>query len=163
MSQPFNAKDEVVKGIEINAQMQFTFLPSPLDGFGASANYTHVSGSANAPEIRAGNVPLFFQSKNIANAQLSYEKYGFSARIAYSFRSHYLDLLGSDPSTDEYTDDHGELDVHASYQFSPAFTIFGDATDLTDAPWRRYIGTKNLLVERERYGPLFRAGIQIHF
>lgn len=163
VSQPFNAKDEVVKGIELNAQVQFTFLPSPLDGFGASANYTHVSGHADAPEIRTGDVPLFFQSKNIANAQLSYEKYGFSARIAYSFRSHYLDLLGSDPRTDEYTDDHGELDVHASYQFSPAFTIFGDATNLTDAPWRRYIGTKNQLVERERYGPLFRVGVQIHF
>jgi hypothetical protein len=42
-------------------------------------------------------------------------------------------------------------------------TVFFDATNLTDAPWRRYIGTPSQLVERERYSYLLRGGVQVHF
>jgi TonB-dependent receptor len=163
VSQPLNADDETVQGVEVNGQVQMTFLPAPFDGFGISANYTHVSGHATAPGVRPGDIPLFFQSKNIGNVQLFYEKYGFAARVAYSYRSKYLDVLGGDASTDEYTDDNGQLDVHASYQLTKQVTIFADGTNLTDAPWRRFIGTKDQLVERERYSFSVRGGVQVHF
>jgi len=163
VSQPINADSEQLKGIEANAQVQFTFLPAPLDGFGASVNYTYVKGHATAPEFRPGNIPLFFQSNEVATAQLFYEKYGFAARVAYSYRSAYLDTLGSDPLSDEYTDANGQLDVHMSYQLTPQFTVFADGTNLTDAPWRRYIGTSSQLVERERYSFMLRGGVQVHF
>ena len=42
-------------------------------------------------------------------------------------------------------------------------TVFADGSNLTDAPWRRYIGNKNQLVERERYDYALRGGIQLHF
>jgi len=163
VSQPINADSEVLKGIEVNGQVQFTFLPAPFDGFGASINYTYVDGHATAPEFRPGEIPLFFQSHDVATAQLFYEKYGFAARIAYSYRSAYLDTLGSDAASDEYTDANGQLDVHISYQLTPQVTIFGDGTNLTDAPWRRYIGTPGQLVERERYSFMLRGGVQVHF
>ena len=163
VSQPINADSEELKGIEVNGQVQFTFLPAPFDGFGLSANYTYVDGHATAPQFRPGEIPLFFQSHDVATLQLFYEKYGFAARVAYSYRSAYLDTLGSDPMTDEYTDANGQLDVHASYQITPQVTIFGDGTNLTDAPWRRYIGSPNQLVERERYSFMLRGGVQVHF
>lgn len=163
VSQPINADSEVLKGIEVNGQVQFTFLPAPFDGFGASINYTYVDGHATAPEFRPGEIPLFFQSHDVASAQLFYEKYGFAARIAYSYRSAYLDTLGSDAASDEYTDANGQLDVHISYQLTPEATIFGDGTNLTDAAWRRYIGTPGQLVERERYSFMLRGGVQVHF
>jgi TonB-dependent receptor len=163
VSQPINADSEVVYGIELNAQTQFTFLPGILSGFGVSANYTHVEGHATAPGIRAGDIPLGFQSHDIGTAQLFYEKYGFAARVAYSYRSAYLDTLGGDVTTDQYTDNNGQLDMHASYQITPAVTVFADGTNLTDAPWRRYIGSKQFLVERERYDYALRGGVQLHF
>jgi TonB-dependent receptor len=163
ITQPINAKDETVKGIELNAQTQFTFLPGFLSGFGVSANYTHVSGHASAPGVRAGDIPLFFQSKNIGTAQLFFEKYGFTARIAYSYRSKYLDTLTGSADTDEYTDSNGQLDVHASYQVTRNVTVFADGTNLTDAPWRRFVGNKSQLVERERYSFSLRGGAQVHF
>ncbi|RZF63703.1 TonB-dependent receptor [Sphingomonas populi] len=163
VSQPINADNEVVYGIELNAQTQFTWLPGVWGGFGVSANYTHVEGHATAPGIRAGDIPLGFQSHDIGTAQLFYENYGFAARVAYSYRSKYLDLLGASAATDEYTDNNGQLDVHASYQITPMVTIFADGTNLTDAPWRRFIGTKANLVERERYDYSLRGGVQLHF
>ncbi|GAA0295885.1 TonB-dependent receptor [Sphingomonas oligophenolica] len=163
VSQPLNADDETVQGVEVNGQVQFTFLPSPFDGLGISANYTHVSGHASAPGLRAGDIPLFDQSHDIGNVQIFYEKYGFAARVAFSYRSAYLDALGKSAALDQYTDANGQIDVHASYQLLKQVTIFADGTNLTDAPWRRYIGNPGQLVERERYSFLLRGGVQVHF
>ena len=170
VSQPFNADDETIQGVEVNAQAQLTFLPSPFDGFGVSANYTHVSGHANAPAVRPGDIPLFDQSHDIGNVQIFYEKYGFAARVAFSYRSAYLDTFGGGDkpgvpgaTQDQYTDANGQVDFHASYQVVKQATVFFDATNLTDAPWRRYIGTPSQLVERERYSFLLRGGVQVHF
>jgi outer membrane receptor protein involved in Fe transport len=80
----------------------------------------------------------------------------------FNYRSAYLDTLGSSAATDQYTDANGQLDVHVAYQIKPQFTVFGDATNLTDAPWRRYIGSKPI-VEREHYGAQLRGGVQVHF
>lgn len=158
-----NADSETITGVEGNVQLQFTFLPGLLGGFGVSANFTHVWGHANAGAVRAGDIPLAFQSKNVGNAQIFFEKYGLSARVAFNYRSSYLDTISTAAATDQYTDGNGQLDVHLSYQVTPQFTLFGDAINLTDAPWRRYIGSRNLLVERERYGTQLRGGVQIHF
>ncbi|WP_454886470.1 TonB-dependent receptor [Sphingomonas oryzagri] len=160
---PINADSEIVKGVEFNAQTRFTFLPSPFDGFGVSVNYTHVWGHAKGLLDRPGTVPLFFQSRDIGTAQLFYEKYGFALRVAYSYRSKYLDTLGTEAATDEYTDRNGQLDIHASYQILPQVTVFTDGTNLTDAPWRRFQGTRAQLVERERYDLSVRGGVQVHF
>lgn len=163
VSSPINADKEQLTGIEFNAQMQFVSLPGFWSGFGLSANYTHVWGHADASFVRSGDIALIYQSKNVANVQIFYEKYGFGARLALNYRSSYLDTLGADASTDEYTDGNAQLDLHVSYQITPQFTVFGDATNLTDAPWRRYIGSREQLVEREQYGAQYRMGVQLHF
>ena len=165
--QPRNIDVAYIKGVEANAQVRFTFLPSPLDGFGVALNYAHIEGHGKgtilAATPRTGNVPLFLQSNDVGTAQIFYEKYGFAVRAAYSYRSPYLDVLGTSAATDQYTDENGQLDVNVSYQVTPQLTFFGQALNLTDAPWRRYIGSKNQLVERERYDYSFRWGVQLHF
>ncbi len=167
VSTPLNIGKAKVYGIEVNLQTRFTFLPSPLDGFGVSANYTRIWGNGNGTVLgatsRIGDIPLFLQSKHVGTAQVFYEKYGFAVRAAYSYRSAYLDTLGATAAQDQYTDRNGQLDVNASYQVTPELTFFANATNLTDAPWRRYIGTKAQLVERERYDLSVRWGAQLHF
>ncbi len=167
VSTPLNTDKAKVYGIEVNLQTRFTFLPSPLDGFGVSANYTRIWGNGNGTVLgatsRTGDIPLFLQSKHVGTAQVFYEKYGFAVRAAYSYRSAYLDTLGATAAQDQYTDRNGQLDVNASYQVTPELTFFSNATNLTDAPWRRYIGTKAQLVERERYDLSVRWGAQLHF
>ncbi|HEU0066998.1 MAG TPA: TonB-dependent receptor [Sphingomonas sp.] len=164
---PLNIDRAFVKGVEANVQSRFTFLPSPLDGFGVSLNYTRIEGNGSGTllgtTLRTGDIPLFLQSKNVGSAQVFYEKYGIAVRAAYSYRSAYLDAIGDSAATDQYTDANGQLDVNVSYQVAPQLTFFGQAVNLTDAPWRRYIGTKDRLIERERYGYSFRWGAQLHF
>jgi len=162
-----NIDEATVYGVEVNVQTRFTFLPSPLDGFGVSANYTRIFGEGNGTILgalpRSGRIPLFLQSKHVGTAQIFYEKYGVAVRAAYSYRSAYLDTLGATAALDQYTDRNGQLDLNASYQVTPKLTFFGSATNLTDAPWRRYIGSKAFLVERERYDLSVRWGAQLHF
>ncbi|HWU03434.1 MAG TPA: TonB-dependent receptor, partial [Novosphingobium sp.] len=164
VTQPINADHETITGVEFNLQHQFTTLPGALSGFGVSANFSHVWGHAVANGVRSGVIPLAYQSKNVATAQIFYEKYGFGARLAFSYRSSYLDTLGSTAALDQYTDGNGQLDLHVSYQVRPAITVFGDAVNMTDAPWRRYLGaSRNYLIEREQYGAQLRGGVQVHF
>ena len=163
VTKPINVDSEELTGVELNLQTQFTFLPGALSGFGVSANYTHVWGHAQGLPGRAGDIPLGFQSNDIGNVQIFYEKYGLAARLAFNYRSAYLDTLAATAAADQYTDANGQLDLHVSYQIMPEVTVFGDAVNLTNAPWRRYIGTKPFLVEREQYGALLRGGVQLHF
>ena len=158
-----NLDKEFIGGIEFNAQTQFTSLPGFLSGFGISGNYTYVWGHATAPGFRAGDVPLAHQSHYLGNVAVFYEKYGFAARLAFNYRSRFIDVLGATAATDDYWDAQGQLDFHMSYQIRPQFTVFGDASNLTDSPWRHYEGAKAFLVEREQYGVLLRGGVQVHF
>lgn len=165
VTQATNVDSAVLQGLEANLQIRFTFLPGALDGFGVAANYAHITGhgEGNIPGGRSGRFPLFLQSRDVGTAQVFYEKYGFAIRAAYSFRSKYLDTLGATAASDQYTDTNGQLDANVSYEVTPQLTFFGQALNLTDAPWRRFIGSKPLLVERERYGYSFRWGAQLHF
>ena len=49
VSQPVNAQETTIKGVELGYQQSFTFLPTVLKYLGAEANYTH---------LWAGQLPL---------------------------------------------------------------------------------------------------------
>jgi TonB-dependent receptor len=158
-----NMDKEFIGGVELNAQTQFTMLPGFLSGFGISANYTHVWGHATGPAFRAGAIPLAYQSHDLGNVSIFYEKYGFTTRLAFNYRSAFSDVVGTSAATDSYWDSQGQLDLHVGYQVTPSYTIYFDAANLTDSPWRHYQGDKDFLVERERYGSTYRIGVQLHF
>jgi TonB-dependent receptor len=163
LTQYTNMDKEFIGGVELNAQTQFTGLPGFLSGFGISANYTHVWGHATGPGFRAGAIPLAYQSHDLGNVSIFYEKYGLTARLAFNYRSAFSDVVGTSAATDSWWDSQGQLDLHVGYQVTPQYTIYVDAANLTDSPWRHYQGSKDLLAERERYGSTFRIGVQLHF
>lgn len=161
--QPVNADKATIKGIEFALQYTFDFLPGPLAGFGVAANYTIVGGHGEGLPGRTGDFPLFFQSNNIGSVQLTYEKYGISGRVAYSFRSKYLDAIGNNAASDQYTDYNGQLDARIGVTIMKVVEVYVEGSNLNDTPWRRFIGSKSFLVERERYGRLIKAGVQFKF
>ncbi|WP_338420392.1 TonB-dependent receptor domain-containing protein [Sphingomonas profundi] len=163
VTQPINAGSAEIYGVEVNLQAPLTFLPAPFDGFGVSLNYTRTGGSARGVPNRAGKVDNFLQSKNVASAQLYYEKDRLALRVAYSYRSAYLDTVGATRATDQFTDHNGQLDARASFAVIPEVVLFAEGSNLTDAPWRRYIGNSRQLVENERYSYTVRGGVQVAF
>lgn len=159
-----NADSATVKGIEFNAQYELSFLPSPFDGFNVGGNITFVDSEAKGLLGRADSVPLLNQSDRVASAQLSYEKYGFSARLAYTYRS--PQLLKADQTRrdrDLYIDELKQWDLKFGYAFGEHVNVFLEGSNLNDAPYRTYAGYRNRLGVKEIYGWSARAGIQVNF
>lgn len=159
---PINVEAATVSGIEFNAQYELSFLPAPFDGMSAGASIAFVDSGASGVPGRADKVPLTTQSDRVASAQLSYEKGGLSARIAYSYRSAMLDEVGDSADSDLYTGSHRQWDARIAYAFGD-ITVFLEGSNLNDAAFRQYYGRGNHLAEEERYGWSTRAGIQINF
>jgi TonB-dependent receptor len=162
ITQPTNADSAKVKGIEFNVQTGFDFLPSPFNGLGVSANATFIDADAEGVINRAGKVPLALQSNTVGTVQVFYEKAGFQGRLAWSYRSRYLLGLGTTAAADQYVDNFHQLDARVSYTVSKA-TLFLEASNLTDEPYRIYLGAKPQVIENERYGTTWRTGLQLAF
>lgn len=88
-SLPANASGSKLKGIEVGAQVTLTFLPGALDGFGIGANATFLDVGELELSQLSGKQPLPGVSKRSFNASAYYEKYGFGARLSYTYRSKY--------------------------------------------------------------------------
>jgi TonB-dependent receptor len=162
VTQPINADKAKITGVEFNLVAPFTFLPDPLDGFGFSANATFLGGHATGVPGRTDHVPLSLQSDRVATAQIFYEKAGFQARLAYSMRSHYLLLVGSSAANDNIVANFHQWDARVAYTYGPA-TFFVEGSNLNDEPYRIYLGTKDRVIENERYDYTIRTGLQLAF
>ncbi|MAT39509.1 MAG: hypothetical protein CL946_07880 [Ectothiorhodospiraceae bacterium] len=151
--EPQNGEEATILGFEVNWQQQLSFLPGFLSGFGIYANYTYTDSEATYPE-REDSEPkgtLPGQATNVYNFALSYEKYGFSGRIAANVHGKYVDAVGETEAEDVFYDDHLQLDVSLSQRITPQFTVFAEFLNLTNAPLRYYIGESSRPIQQEYY------------
>ena len=95
-----------IKGVEVNVQSNFFFLPAPFDRFGVVANYTHIDSTLNyltgtaVAATQTGTTPtaansfaeapFLNTSPDAFNATLYYEDKRFSARVSGAFRKRYV-------------------------------------------------------------------------
>ncbi|WP_438862956.1 TonB-dependent receptor [Neptunicella sp.] len=149
-----NGGEGTMDGLEVAYQQFFDMLPEPWDGLGIQATYTYIdaSGVPNNEEsyddaswvgnldndtgirVTLDNVPLQGQSKNTVNLVGMYEKNGWSARLAYNWRSRYLlttrDVISKAPL---WYDDHGQLDGSVFYNVTDNITVGLQGTNLTNS------------------------------
>lgn len=148
-------------GAEFNVQTPLAFLPSPFDGFGVQVNLALVDGEFATPEGREVAFPG--TSSQVFNASLYYEKYGFSARLAYQWRDKWLDDVSPDGTGDTWWHDTEQLDLSLRYALNPSVTLFADANNLTDEHGVRYTGSMNTPIETEGFGRRYMAGVRVRF
>lgn len=161
-----NGKSGEIYGIELGYQQQFHFLPSPWNGLGFTANLTLADSEATVPPTEgqpARKIPFIRQSDTIGNLSLFYEKYGFSFRVAGTYRDDYLDELGAVESEDRYMDDHFQVDISTSYAVNENFTVYADVINLNEEPLRAYFDESGALSQYEAYGRQIRGGIKWTF
>jgi outer membrane receptor protein involved in Fe transport len=127
-----------------------------------SIGYTWTDSEAEVFD-RDDEVPFFMQSEHIGNIALYYELKGLELRLAYAYRSPYLDALGDSAEQDLYVDTHGQLDFKASYQFSKEISAFIQFQNLNDEPLRYYSGDESRLAENEYYSWNMLAGMSVEF
>jgi len=191
---PVNGAKGYARGFEVAYQQYFDKLPGFLSGFGVQANYTFVnshqtlynpvptascggSSSIGADNLNLnmngcdtngqtfGNMPLQGLSRNAFNFALLYDQGPISARVAYNWRSKYLQGVnvhgtngtdGTDPSNPTahniawalptWADGYGEVDAGIFYKISDRMTIGLEGTNLTDSTYKQlmqqHIGMK---------------------
>ncbi len=129
----------MIRGLELNYQQPFTFLPGFLKNFGALFNYTHID--SNITYFLTANTAgptlsdqLVNVSPNSFNATLYYEAGGLSARLSGAYRSEYLRTVplraGLADATGSYSTFN--LDASISYDITPNVGISIDMLNLTN-------------------------------
>jgi TonB-dependent receptor len=188
---PVNGAKGRASGVEIGYQQYFDKLPGVLSGFGVSGNYTYIDSKLKmySPVTQAwctpkgtldgnlardlagcdtdgrvlGGLPMNGMSKNAYNLALLYDKGPVSMRLAYSWRSKYLqavnaygtnggDGIDQNPASPNkgqaYSVDYalptwggsyGQLDLGVHYKLNDNLSVAFEASNLTDAVFRQYV------------------------
>ena len=168
-TQPKNAGNANIMGVEIAYQRDFSFIAPALKciGFYGTYTFTHsrvtdfnFEGREDEKGLRLPGSPA-----HTANASLFFEKWGVSARLSYNYASAFIDEMGASSFYDRYYDAVNYLDLNFGYTFGQKtkFTIYADCTNLLNQPLRYYQGSKDYTMQAEYYGAKFNAGIKFNF
>jgi TonB-dependent receptor len=161
-----NATDSAtVKGVELGGRMFFDMLPAPWDGLGLEANYTYID-SKNPGDtyfdidgIEHDDAPVQGLSKNNYNITAMYERGPVSVRLAWSWRSKYLQStnsngtngsynyfsapgvsVNSDIALPVYGDDYGQLDFGTTWRASEQLALSLELQNMTNEVTRTLMG-----------------------
>ena len=165
-----NGATQDITGLEISWQQSFAKLPAPFDGFGLNANVTFVDGKSTffvldpvtGQQTTSTEDLLPGQAKKVYNAQLYWEKYGFTARVAVNY-------------TDEFVREAGGLvanvvnypatrwDATMSYRLTKHFTIYVEGKNLSEEVKSWYAGKPSKPEEWEFNGWSGVAGVKWRF
>lgn len=138
---PVNLDTGKIKGFELAYQQTYDFLPSVFSGLGSQLVYTYVDskslgnstlGAEQSPF--ADELPLAGVSKHTVNAVAFYEKGPFAARLAYNWRSKFLqtprDVIF--PFSPIYGESTGQLDGSIFYTINKNIKIGVQGVNLLD-------------------------------
>lgn len=163
ITRPENGGQGSVLGLELNWQQSFSNMGVPFDGLGMFATLTLVESEADLP-FGLGEVRLPGQSDQVYNLGLFYEKAGFNARLAYNWRSKYIDDVSLETrDLDTYWDERGQVDFTTSYQVNETFQLYGEASNLTNTKQNRFSGSPDRVYEREGFGRVWQVGVRANF
>ena len=165
VTRPQNTTKGRLKGVEAAYTQFFDFLPGPLSGFGAQASFTYADGKVGDPANPGTDQDITPLSKYSYNLVAIYEKYGFSARLAYNWRSKYTDSYSGAVSEGKIVADPLKfLDFSASYAVNDAITLTVDATNLLNETYHDSFGTTAYEPrDTRRYDRTFGGGVRFKF
>ncbi|GGD57647.1 TonB-dependent receptor [Croceicoccus mobilis] len=162
---PDNGEGATVKGFEIGYRQSFAdWLPAPFDGLGVQTSFNYTDSNAEYTNAVANvNFGLEGLSKYSYSLVGYYEKYGFQARLAYTYRDNFLQVASGRNGEPEYFDAYGQLDASLSYDITDNFTIYGDVINLNNAKEFIYSVSEDRTKEYRQTGRRVSAGVRVRF
>ncbi len=159
-----NAEPGKIQGLEIGLQYDFIGLPEPFDGFGTSINGAFIDSEVEVSQRPGEKLPFFNQADNTYNIQFYYEKYGFQARLAWSYQSEALfDEITASAEEDIFRAERETLDLKLSYQINDSLRVFVSGRNLGDEPDLTYRNRNTFFIAEnpgyETYGREYRMGL----
>jgi len=179
-STPINGGSSHLIGAEASYEQHLTRLPGALSGTGYRFNYSYVASVAGVPG-RSDKPSLAGDAPNNWNVDLTYDKYGLSARMglthndAYVSAYQYTDgtpIAGSPtnitaggplgPGGDNYYYPHTQVDAQVNYMVPKAHgaSIVAQFLNLNNEVFGFYNGQEQYPVQREYYSPTYTFGLR---
>ncbi len=182
-----NGNKASVFGAEFQAQFKFSFLGGFWRNFGLYTNYTYTKSEAfinqrfpaneseavvvfgdddlndfTSPDIQE-EISLPGQAEHTANAAIFYDSPKFFAKLTANYQDDFLFQLGADQDLDEYYDESLRFDFTANFFITDHLKLFTDINNITNAPLRFYLGTKDRIKQLEFYSWSTRFGVKLQF
>lgn len=162
ISQPDNGAGGKLKGAELGVQAPLTFLPSVFHDFGVIANFTYIDADDVATVQGGPALALPGVSKYSYNLVGYYEKGRLSARLAYNFRSKFVNATGSTFGDGSYAHSYGQVDFSAGFDLTKNISLTLDGQNLTDSA-RIDQNVYGYARGYENVGRRFTAGVRAKF
>lgn len=153
------------KGIELDWQTNFWYLPSFLKGLVLNVNYTRIfsntdyewkfrtveciSGCGTPRPIFSSvfidtlrtNARMLDQPSHIANLTIGYDYKGFSTRLSYLYQTDRLTGVNEEaPILDTFSGEYRRYDLQVKQRVNPNIEIFGNFSNLSNRPDRNFQG-----------------------
>jgi TonB-dependent receptor len=136
VAQPINQESASIHGIEFSFQHFFG-----ESGLGIAGNYTMVDGDVEFDNAGNPGVDQFalLGLSDTANATLIFEKFGFSARLAYNWRDQFLEGTNRGGFRNPtYVDEFKQIDLNISYDVNDNISLSLEAVNLTGEDVRTF-------------------------
>ena len=173
VTRPRNGGRGRIDGVEAAFTTFFDFLPGALSGFGMQANATYIKGRQALPAELGGDAPdvdIPGVSKWSSNLVALYEKGPVSARLAYNYRSRFVNFFFNPSDADaiagEYTRGIERLDFSLAVTPVEAVTITFEIANITNQPFRNvrnYTDTQAYPRDVRYDGRLWALGARFRF
>ncbi len=175
-----------LRGMEMEWQSNFSFLPFPFNGIVLNANYTHVWSETDYPKHRVEQVRLTVypylktvendtvytnrlikQANDLGNISLGYDYKGFSVRFSFRFQGNVMSSVSSTYADVEFTKNTYTYDLAIKQQIPAKFArmeVYFNGKNLTNEPSGTYSTYPNLgnRTTQLRYsGPTFQLGFRV--
>jgi iron complex outermembrane recepter protein len=168
LTAPQNGNGGRVDGIELAFSVPGELFWDGLEGFGATGSVSQTESSITIPGQVAGlasqNITLPGLSKTVWQATVYYERAGFSARLATTYRSNYIGEI-TDYAGDralEYVRHEQISAFQTGYDFEQGpmkgFGVVFQIDNLTNTPFIDYAGVQARVRDYETYGRVFFLG-----
>jgi len=138
-----NGNSAYIRGIEFNVIYSFEdVLPGIWGGLGVYANLTFQRTQtrvivAETPFTYSRSTDFFNSPRKIANAAVTYEKYGIDATLSYSYQDWQIDTIEDFMNQDEWEASYYSIDLNVQYTlpidyFDGEYIAFFQLSDLSN-------------------------------
>ena len=167
VSRPGNTGSGELKGVELAYQQFYDFLPGVLSGLGLQANVTYVDGQTE--DVATGrDRTITGVSDWTYNIIGLYERDSWSGRLAYNWRSKFVDTyaFAANPTGvyDIFVAPTAQMDGSVSYGLNDNLTLTLEVVNILDTEFKDYFNDSYLYPrDTRRYDRTYVFGFRASF
>ncbi|HLP15738.1 MAG TPA: TonB-dependent receptor [Bacteroidota bacterium] len=181
-----NPTPAVYKGIELDWQTNFWYLPSFLKGIVLNINWTYITSTIDVRQFKTTPVTRFVpprsyvttialsdtirtdrmpdQPAHIANITIGYDYKGFSIRASYLSQSDKVTGIGQTPITDAFTAPYKRWDLAVQQKVDDHLQLYANFNNLNNRHDESLLGYRQVNpTALEYYGFTIDLGLRYKF